>query len=63
MGFPPPSVSDRTGPFPAPSSLWPEGRRNFASGARAPPIQFPEAEDRSSDTPGPMVEDSDTFFR
>ena len=33
-------------------------------GKHAPyPFQLAVAEDRSSETPGPMVEDSETFFR
>jgi hypothetical protein len=63
MGFPPPSVSDRTKPFPAPSSTGPEGPENFVRRVQPAVPQFPEADARSSETPGPIVEESDTFFR
>jgi len=64
MRFPPPSVSDRARPFPAPPSTGPDGPENFDGRASVHPApQFPEADARSSDTPGPIVEDSETFFR
>ena len=61
-GRTPPTVSDRTGRFrPAIPALRPE----ISSGGKLPPgqSQFAVAEARSTLTPGPMVEDSETFFR
>ena len=54
-GLPPPTVSDRTGPFWQPRHpLAPKDRGNS---------QLAVAEDRSTDTPGPMVDETETFFR
>lgn len=56
MGYPHPPSRTGLGGFRRPVIPWPpEGDRRNS--------QLAVAEDRSTDTPGPMVEETETFFR
>ena len=59
----PPTVSDRTGRF-RPASLAPKGQVFWSDACPARTLRAycPVAEARSTVTPGPIVDDSETFF-